>query len=151
MGFSEKDKLEVKRKSNFRCCIYENIKPLEIHHIIPENGKDTDVINNAVPLCADCHDTYGENKIKQKWIREKRDHWYNLCSRYYLAFRESFPSSELGETSEPKFEGEITNQEISIYHHIFNDEGFEKSAKIIFNLVRLAQKEHPTKKGQNRE
>jgi hypothetical protein len=53
----------------------------EIHHIVPaaEGGPDTD--DNAAPLCPSCHETYGANSTKRKFIREARDFWYELCQR----------------------------------------------------------------------
>lgn len=62
MPFSEKDKLEVKHKSAFRCCMCENFTPsIQIHHIIPQEEGGADDIDNAAPLCALCHDSYGGN------------------------------------------------------------------------------------------
>jgi len=52
---------------------------VEIHHIIPseDDGPDTD--ENAAPLCPSCHETWGGNTKKRKFIREARDFWYECC------------------------------------------------------------------------
>lgn len=72
MAFSEKLKKEVRMKSDGKCAICH--KPfVEIHHIIPqaENGPDT--MENAIALCAYCHDVYGSNPTKRKQLKEARD------------------------------------------------------------------------------
>jgi hypothetical protein len=80
MVFSEQQKLEVRRRAHFRCCLCHALG-VEVHHIIPaaEDGPDTE--DNAAPLCPSCHDTYGANPVKRKFIREARDFWYELCAR----------------------------------------------------------------------
>jgi len=80
MAFSEKTKLEVKRRAHFRCCLCRNIG-VEIHHIIPseEDGPNTE--ENAAPLCPSCHETWGGNTKKRKFIREARDFWYEHCEK----------------------------------------------------------------------
>ena len=30
-------------------------------------------------MCTRCHDTYGGNPEKRKWITEKRDFWFDFC------------------------------------------------------------------------
>src|SRR3989344_8666570 len=80
MAFSETIKRVAKEKSHYKCCWCQQINgTLDVHHIIPqaENGPDTN--DNAVPLCKNCHDTFGSNPIKRKEIREKRDWWYAYC------------------------------------------------------------------------
>jgi hypothetical protein len=83
MAFKEEVKLAVKRKSHFRCCLCEKLLHLEIHHIIPQAEGGPDDEENAAPLCPSCHETYGANPTKRKFIREKRDHWYELCAQHY--------------------------------------------------------------------
>ena len=80
MAFSEQQKLEIRRRAHFRCCLCRALG-VEIHHIVPaaEGGPDTD--DNAAPLCPSCHETYGANPTKRKFIREVRDFWYELCER----------------------------------------------------------------------
>jgi hypothetical protein len=56
MGFSEKTKLEVKKKANFQCCMCRGFI-VDVHHIIPtnENGPDT------------IHSDLTPKKIYAKW------------------------------------------------------------------------------------
>ena len=82
MAFNEKVKSIVKKKSHLQCCLCKDIG-IEIHHIIPqsENGPDTE--NNAAPLCPTCHEIYGDNPKKRKFITEARDLWYEICETRY--------------------------------------------------------------------
>ena len=58
MAFTEKLKKEVRNNSDGRCVVCH--KPfVEIHHIIPQNEGGPDVYDNAVALCAYCHDIHG--------------------------------------------------------------------------------------------
>lgn len=81
MVFSESLKLEVKKKAHFKCCVCESFSPLEIHHIIPQSEEGSDTIENAAPLCTKCHDIYGANPEKRKWVREKRNFWLEHCEK----------------------------------------------------------------------
>lgn len=75
MPFSEKIKLEVKKKSAFRCCRCQKIG-VEIHHIVPQKDGGTDGVENAAPLCANCHSDYGDNPQKRKELNQMRDWWF---------------------------------------------------------------------------
>ena len=79
MAFSEKIKIEVKRRSAFQCCRCRTIG-VQIHHII-QGGSDT--IDNAAPLCPNCHDYFGQNPVKRKEIKQMRDWWYEVCDEKY--------------------------------------------------------------------
>lgn len=81
MAFTEPQKLEVKRKAHFKCCVCETFEFLHIHHIIPQEEEGPDIVDNAAPLCTRCHDNYGANPEKRKWIKDKRDFWYDLCEK----------------------------------------------------------------------
>jgi len=78
MPFSEPLKLDIRRKAHFRCCLCHTLG-VEIHHIIPEAEGGSDTYDNGAPLCPSCHETYGNNPAKRKFIREARDFWYELC------------------------------------------------------------------------
>lgn len=84
MPFDEQTKLSVKKKSQFSCCLCHALY-VEVHHIVPqaEGGQDTE--DNAAPLCPSCHETYGGNPDKRKFIREARDFWYELCSKRFTS------------------------------------------------------------------
>jgi len=56
---------------------------IEVHHIQPQADGGTDDEDNAAALCPSCHETYGANPQKRKFIREARDFWYELCAQRY--------------------------------------------------------------------
>ncbi|WP_299684165.1 HNH endonuclease signature motif containing protein [uncultured Dokdonia sp.] len=93
MAFTEKVKYVIRKKALQRCCICHNIG-VEIHHIIPqaENGPDT--LENGAPLCPSCHETYGANKTKRKFIKEARDIWYEICEKRYSYSEKRFDNIE---------------------------------------------------------
>ena len=84
MPFSEETKLNVKRKSHFKCCLCHALG-IEIHHIVPQGEDGYDTEDNAAPLCPNCHETYGANLLKRKFIREARNFWYELCEKRYAS------------------------------------------------------------------
>jgi len=61
---------------------------VDIHHIVPESEGGPDVDDNAAPLCPSCHETYGANPQKRKFIREARDLWYEICATRFASDNE---------------------------------------------------------------
>lgn len=84
MGFSEALKINVRKQAHFSCCLCKKLE-VEVHHIVPQSQGERDTLDNAAPLCASCHTTYGANPEKRKLIREARDHWYEICRTRYAA------------------------------------------------------------------
>ncbi len=82
MPFTESIKLEVKKKAMFRCCRCQNIG-IDIHHIVPENDGGSSEIENAAPLCPNCHDQFGDNPQKRKELTQMRDNWYEKVEQQY--------------------------------------------------------------------
>ena len=79
--FTEALKKKIRDRSDLRCCIAGCHKPdIDIHHIIPraDGGENTE--DNAAPLCAGCHRTYGGDPRKRKMIREHREGWYKTVA-----------------------------------------------------------------------
>jgi hypothetical protein len=64
------------------CCLCHALG-VEAHHIIAEAEGGPDSEENAAPLCPSCHETYGANPDKRKFIRDARDFLYELCDRRY--------------------------------------------------------------------
>ncbi|NQU66371.1 MAG: HNH endonuclease [Candidatus Marinimicrobia bacterium] len=79
MPFTEATKLKVKKKARFQCCLCHDLG-VQIHHIIPQSEDGSDEEDNAAPLCPSCHDKYGANQEKRKFIHEVRDFWYKECN-----------------------------------------------------------------------
>ena len=82
MAFTEELKLVIRRKSHFSCCLCHQLG-IEIHHIIPQAEGGSDAEDNAAPLCPSCHEIYGANPQKRKFLKEARDFWYELCAQRY--------------------------------------------------------------------
>lgn len=146
MGFSEKIKLEARKRSNFRCCICR--KPfVKIHHIVPlsENGDNS--LENASPLCAYCHDIYGGNPEKRKQIKQMRNHWWELMEKWQHQIMniKDLNNITLIEDTPENFK-QVENKGIAIYHNIYSYEGFEESANILIDLIKNSQKESPNNK-----
>ncbi len=92
MAFSESLKLTVKRRAQFRCCLCHALY-VEIHHIISESEEGPDTEDNAAPLCPSCHETFGANPEKRKFIREVRDFWYELCATRFVSDLDEFKTA----------------------------------------------------------
>ena len=94
MGFSEVLKVKLRKKTHHSCCLCKSLG-VEIHHIVPEKEGGPDTEDNAAPLCPTCHEIYGGNPDKRKFIREARDLWYEICAKRFAG-----DSDRLGEISE---------------------------------------------------
>jgi hypothetical protein len=57
----------------------------DVHHILPESQGGLSEIDNAAPLCQNCHDQFGANPEKRKFVTEMRDWWYEVCDKKYGA------------------------------------------------------------------
>jgi len=51
-------------RDNYTCQICGNKKNLEVHHIIPRSKGGTNVVENGITLCKNCHKAVHECKIK---------------------------------------------------------------------------------------
>ena len=84
MPFDERLKVEVRRNAHFACCLCHDLG-VEIHHIVPEGEGGPNDSENAAPLCPTCHERYGANPTKRKFIREARDLWFEVCAERYAS------------------------------------------------------------------
>lgn len=83
MAFAESIKKEVRRKADFNCCRCR-ATGIEVHHIVPKAYGGTDDIDNAAPLCPNCHRFFGNDPKQRKQIKEMRDVWYDKVSSMHL-------------------------------------------------------------------
>ena len=74
--FPESVKREVIERAGFQCCVCRRFGGVQAHHIRPAKDGGPDTIDNAAPLCPNCHDTLGDNPKKRKEITQTRDWWY---------------------------------------------------------------------------
>lgn len=142
MSFTEKTKLEAKRKSHFRCCVCRH-SFVEVHHIIPTSRGGSDDLDNAATLCASCHDLFGGNPDKRKQIREMRDQWWELMEQKEKLI---FTSQDLDEgiiELEEAPHKKLKKKAVALYHVVFKNENFETSANILFDMVKHTQKYQP--------
>lgn len=144
MAFSEKTKLIAKKSACFHCVICHRAF-VEVHHIVPQSEGGSDDIENAVALCAGCHDLYGGNPEKRKQIREMRNHWYELMEKRKRGDLSVFETFET-QSSETAMRSKPENKGIAIYHCVYENEDFATSAKIIIELLSKAQEECPDKR-----
>ena len=140
MAFSEKIKLEAKRKSAFRCCICHQ-SFVEVHHIVPQYQGGSDKIDNAAPLCSSCHDLFGDNPSKRKQIREMRDFWWDTVESMNDKIRRSsdFSAYELMK-EDPQNKNQLMKGQILLYHNITEADDFNSAANSIFKLLEQCKK-----------
>ena len=55
MGFSRNEVDELIAKAGGLCCKCRELRPVSCHHIISKENGGTDDIDNAIPLCPNCH------------------------------------------------------------------------------------------------
>jgi hypothetical protein len=84
MAFSEALRASVRRKAHHSCCMCKTLG-VEVHHITPQEEEGPDTEDNAAPLCPTCHEIWGANRLKRKFIREARDLWYEICSKRFAS------------------------------------------------------------------
>lgn len=105
MAFPDTLKEEVKRRAHFKCCLCHERWATHVHHIMPESQNGPDTEDNAAPLCATCHDLYGDNPQKRRFIKQSRDFWYDLCDRRFP------PDSEMINEVVEKFRAFVATKE----------------------------------------
>ncbi len=88
MPFSNEIKEQVFVACARRCCVCKKFKGrnIEVHHIIQQTDGGEDTLENAIPLCFDCHADAGHynpkhprgSKFSPKELRQHRDAWYQV-------------------------------------------------------------------------
>lgn len=74
MPFSQSVKDEAKERAHYHCVwCQETAVRIEVHHIVPESEGGADDIDNAAPLCPNCHADYDANPDLRRAIRKRRD------------------------------------------------------------------------------
>ncbi|MGA1824391.1 MAG: HNH endonuclease [bacterium] len=94
MGFDTAVKTKVLLWSDRHCCLCKKScgVNIEVHHIIPKDKGGKDEIENAIPLCFDCHmqvEHYNirhpkGNKIKEEELKTRRDQVYEEFTRHLV-------------------------------------------------------------------
>jgi hypothetical protein len=92
--FSENDKVKCLLWCDRHCCLCGKAcgTNIEIAHIIPKGEDGSGDIDNAIPLCFDCHSEIGRyncehpkgNKYKPKELKERREQIYEEYTRHLV-------------------------------------------------------------------
>lgn len=139
MPFSNRIKLEAKRRSAFRCCICYRFF-VEVHHIVPQAEGGADTLDNAAALCSECHDLFGGNPEKRAQLREMRDLWWNTMEERARNLTRDDDMSDCTIVSIDKNpHGKLSARPTALYHRIFESDTFEDAVEKIWQLVRHAQ------------
>lgn len=119
MGFSKQIKEQVFVASARRCCICKEFLGLniEVHHIIPASKGGEDSIENAIPLCFDCHANAGHynskhprgSKFSPEELRMHRDSWFKLVEKGQFSFGNLEISQQFFITNSFEIVSEIIN------------------------------------------
>jgi len=90
-GFKESDKLKVLLWCNHHCCLCGKRcgTDIEIAHIDPNGGND---IDNAIPVCFECHSAIGRyniehprgNRYRVKELKARREQVYEQHTRHLV-------------------------------------------------------------------
>jgi hypothetical protein len=82
MDFPESVKLEAKKKAHYACVWCQRTEYfVEVHHIVAQENGGPSTLDNAAPLCPQCHTHIGPNPDMRKQLRERRDWWWTECER----------------------------------------------------------------------
>ena len=92
--FSENDKIKCLLWCDRHCCLCGKAcgTNIEIHHIIPKGEGGSGDIDNAIPLCFDCHSEVGRynaehaigTKYKPKELKARREQIYEEYTRHLV-------------------------------------------------------------------
>lgn len=92
--FNEDVKMKALLWCNRHCCLCGRARgtDIEIAHIVPKNKGGTDDIDNAIPLCYDCHSEIGKynkehprgNKYRPEELKARREQIYEEQTRHLV-------------------------------------------------------------------
>ena len=89
MAFPDREATELLAACHRRCCICHRFcgVKMELDHMVPSADGGPDTIDNAIPVCFECHaeiHAYNDRhprgrKIKQDELRLHKEQWLELC------------------------------------------------------------------------
>jgi hypothetical protein len=104
--FPKTQVLELLVKCHRRCCICHRFcgVKIEVDHIIPRTEDGSDTIDNAIPVCFECHaeiHSYNDNhprgrKFRPEELRMHKEQWLNICKNRPDIFTEAARESDVG-------------------------------------------------------
>ena len=99
MGFRRKEVAELLARCRRRCCICHTFcgVKIETDHITPRDSGGNDDIENAIPVCFDCHaeiHTYNDRhprgrKFTEDELRKHKEQWLDFCDKHPAPFSEA--------------------------------------------------------------
>ena len=81
MPFPEAVKRQAKEKAHYQCVLCRTPWFLDVHHVMPEAEGGPDSLENAAPLCPNCHTWFGHDPAKRTQVRTIRDWWWDRCAQ----------------------------------------------------------------------
>ncbi|MCW3105173.1 MAG: endonuclease [Bacteroidetes bacterium] len=143
MAFPESIKVQALENSAFRCCICQDLAA-DVHHIIPKSKKGSNLLENAAPLCASCHDLFGDNPAKSKKIRQMRDYWWTIIkARTEFVVKTGNIEEHIYVEIDPNSRHLLKDKGIVFYHAILPKDTFEDAARVMFSSIYETQKKYP--------
>ena len=106
MGFPTKDAVKLLKDCHRRCCVchrYCGVK-MELDHIEPRAGSHNDAIENAIPVCFECHaeihlynpDHPLGRRFSPDELKLHREQWLRICKEFPGIFVGAPAVSEAG-------------------------------------------------------
>jgi hypothetical protein len=119
MGFKREDVASLLAQCHRRCCICHRFcgVKMETDHMDPKYEKGSDEIENAIPLCFECHaevhlynDKHGKGrKYTSEELRKHKEQWLEICLKYPQALVQPMNFADGG-----PFYGLVTELEFNI-------------------------------------
>ena len=106
MAFNRDEVARLLAMCHRRCCICHQFcgVKMETDHIIPKDDGGDDNIENAIPVCFECHAEIHSYNIKhprgRKFtpdeLRQHKDQWLQICSEHPEILAKSYMRSDVG-------------------------------------------------------
>ncbi len=106
MAFDRDEVAALLAECHRRCCICHQFcgVKMETDHIIPKDDRGDDNIENAIPVCFECHAEIHSYNIKhprgRKFtaheLRQHKDQWLRICREHPEILAKSFLRSDVG-------------------------------------------------------
>lgn len=106
MGFKREEVSALMAQCHRRCCICHRFcgVKMETDHIVPQEQSVDDTIENAIPVCFECHaEIHGYNdkhprgrKFTPEELRLHKQQWLTICSEKTHMLLEASRSTDVG-------------------------------------------------------
>ena len=106
MSFPPKEASKLLADCHRRCCICHRFcgVKMELDHMTPRANRGTDTIDNAIPVCFECHaeiHAYNDKhprgrKYRPEELRQHKDQWLELCKSSASVLASIPPRTDVG-------------------------------------------------------